>query len=167
VVLGPVPESGFEGQILQRVEWEVPGRNGYASYEVSTLTGAEVDEDALIVEAVEDSQAPVQLERRAEYYFGPTGVQWCPIGIVNLLIMVVVIAGPQPRLATKWAWFWLGFLPLGCAAFLVLEPVPLWQRQPALARQGRLTGGWAWLAAVLTQPIAARLIDGWYQTVPW
>lgn len=39
-------------------------------------------------------------------------------------MVVVLIAGRQSRVATKWAWFWLSFLPLGWAVFLLVEPVP-------------------------------------------
>jgi len=113
VVLGAPAEDGLMGSVAQRVEWETPGRDGYASYTVSTLPGEQVDEDSLIVQAVADSPVPVTLERRPEPYLGPSGIQWNPLGIAHLVLLLLLITGPQPRRATKWAWFWLSFLPLG------------------------------------------------------
>ena len=82
IVLGVPAEEGMIGGFAQRVEWEGPGRDGYATYEVSTLPGEMKDEDALIVQAVPDSPASVVVERRDEYWFGPTGMRWNPLGIV-------------------------------------------------------------------------------------
>ena len=53
------------------------------------------------------------------------------------LVLRVLIAGRQPRLATKRAWFWL--------AFMVLEPTVMWSDQPQPLVRQRLTGGWAFL----------------------
>lgn len=141
IVLGVPAEEGMIGGFAQRVEWEGPGRDGYATYEVSTLPGEMKDEDALIVQAVPDSPASVVVERRDEYWFGPTGMRWNPLGIVHLVMLLVLIGGPQPRWATKWAWFWLSFLPLGWAVFLLLEPVPVWRRTPSYPPERRFTGG--------------------------
>jgi hypothetical protein len=62
----------------------------------------------------------------------------------------LLISGPQPWRATRWAWFWLmtAAAPVGAVAFLLLagptpfSPAP---RDPAK----RLTGGWAFLMALL------------------
>jgi len=167
VVLGPATEEGMVGSFAQRVEWETSGRDGYSSYMVSTLPGEQVDEDSLIVQAVADSPGAVALERRAEYYMGPSGILWNPLGIAHLAVLLVLIAGPQPRRATKWAWFWLSFLPLGWVAFLLLEPVPVWARTPSHPPERRFTGGWVWISAILAQGVFASLIEGWYDSVPW
>jgi len=74
-----------------------------------------------------------------------------------------LILGPQPRLATKWAWFWLaGGVPLLWFAFVVLEPVPLWRRTPAAAR-GRLTGGWAFLLSITAVPFVGSVVMSWFE----
>jgi len=167
VVLGAPAEDGMMGSFSQRVEWETSGRDGYSYYTVSTLPGEQVDEDTLIVQAVAGSPGAVALERRAEYYMGPSGILWNPLGIAHLAVLLVLIAGPQPRRATKWAWFWLSFLPLGWVAFLLLEPVPVWARTPSHPPERRFTGGWVWISAILAQGVFASLIEGWYDSVPW
>ena len=167
VVLGPATEEGMVGSFAQRVEWETSGRDGYATYWVNTVPGEQVDDDTLIVQAVADSPGAVALERRAEYYLGPSGIQWSPFAIVHLMMLFVLIGGPQPRWATKWAWFWLSFLPLGWAAFLLLEPVLVWRRRESYPPERRFTGGWAWITAVVAQTVFAQMIDGWYDSVPW
>jgi hypothetical protein len=73
------------------------------------------------------------------------------VGLVTLFLFVaafgLLVTGPQPWRATRWAWFWLLVSPLGGGAFLLLSgptpglPTP---RNPAR----RLTGGWAFLLAL-------------------
>lgn len=89
--------------------------------------------------------------------------------IVSLLLVLVLIGGPQPRRATKWAWFWLMLVPGGVTqlAWVALEapwssranrrPEPLPHRdQPG---DTRLTGGWAFL---LCLPVSiAVALAGW------
>lgn len=63
-----------------------------------------------------------------------------------VLWLAVLTQGPEPRLATRWAWFWLAFSP----AVLVVAPTYL-----ILGAQGttpgaqRLTGGRAFLTSIL------------------
>jgi hypothetical protein len=69
---------------------------------------------------------------------------------VTVLVSVgLLIAGPKPRLATRWAWFWLFWvpLPLGVLAFLLLGGSIVSGRRVHHGR--RLTGGWAFLLAAL------------------
>lgn len=74
-------------------------------------------------------------------------VTW-PLGAVALsvalLTLMVLILGPTPWWATRWAWFWLGNNPVGVMAFLMLSgPTPGVPAPRHSAR--RLTGGWAFL----------------------
>jgi hypothetical protein len=72
------------------------------------------------------------------------------LGIPGLVLFLagfsLLVAGPQPWRATRWAWFWLLVPPIGSIAFLLLSgpttgvPGP---RNPSR----RLTGGWAFLLA--------------------
>jgi hypothetical protein len=76
-------------------------------------------------------------------------VGWSWSGLAWVVSLIWLIAGPQPRLATKWAWFWLFAIDPALVAFLLLEPVPAWQPYPIPARPSRLTGGWAFLLGIL------------------
>ncbi|TDE92650.1 hypothetical protein EXU48_14025 [Occultella glacieicola] len=83
------------------------------------------------------------------------------VGALGVLVaLILLVAGPQPRLATKWAWFWLGCAGPLWLVFLVLEPVPWWRRESAMQRDRRLTGGWAFLASIFLVPVVLSLIPG-------
>jgi len=80
---------------------------------------------------------------------------WRVPGWVAPLVLVatvpaffLLVKGPQPWRATRWAWFWLLSTPVGMVAFLLLSgptaPLPA----PHDPRR-RLTGGWAFLLAGL------------------
>lgn len=78
--------------------------------------------------------------------------------LVVLLSAGLVVSGPDPWRATRWAWFWLLMNPVSLGAFLLLSgPTP---GLPAPRDGGRrLTGGWAFL---LSMPLAALLHPaGW------
>jgi hypothetical protein len=74
------------------------------------------------------------------------------VGMVALLLLVagvgLLVTGPQPWRATRWAWFWLLLSPLGAIAFLLLSG-----RTPAVPTPKdptrRLTGGWALLLGLV------------------
>jgi len=67
-------------------------------------------------------------------------------------VVITLITAPEPRRATRWAWFWL---MLGTGPFaLMLYPLVGLPRagQPSDATGRRLTGGWAFLIMVLLAP---------------
>lgn len=78
--------------------------------------------------------------------------------------LLVLITGPQTRLATRWAWFWM----LGSVVGLVVVPVFLLWGQPrtgqpelAYTKAGRFTGGWAFLVfSVLASTLFPGLRSG-------
>ena len=90
-------------------------------------------------------------------FIGPHVLGWVApdwTGLARLFLVIGTLAhlvlGPQPWRATRWAWFWLfGVLsPLGMIAFLVLSgPTPGVRTPRSGAR--RLTGGWAFLLALV------------------
>lgn len=90
------------------------------------------------------------------------GSRWEVYGLATLVCLGLLIFGPQPRWATKWAWFWLTLAvgPLWLV-FVLFEPVPLWIKQP-LPVVKRFTGGWSFLLSIFVLgPIAAALLPGW------
>jgi hypothetical protein len=87
--------------------------------------------------------------------FGWSPPEWVSyvFAAVLLATWAMVIAGPEPRRATRWAWFWLVFLtsPVGCIAYLLLSGVLTARtlETSATRRESRLTGGWAFLLAIV------------------
>lgn len=60
-----------------------------------------------------------------------------------------LVLGPEPRGATRWAWFWIGGVPW----VLVVAPVyVLWGCRGHDPARRRLTGGWAFVLSLLLLP---------------
>ena len=76
---------------------------------------------------------------------------WIGLGYLGLLLAtLVLVGGPRPWRATRWAWAWLVLLvpPYGIAAYLVLGG-PTGLLPPRDPRRVWLTGGWAFLLALI------------------
>lgn len=169
-----VAEDISAGSASLRVEWSGTGRPAHATYQWSFSDDAATDEGELILDEGElildeAAAAGVQVREIATDPFGfsgTSGVIWHPVAAVGMLaafaVLILLIASPQPRLATKWAWFWLGcaITPLWLA-FVVLEPLPLWANQPQPLIRNRLTGGWAFLLGIVLASTAGWLWPGW------
>ncbi|QIK72108.1 hypothetical protein G7070_07285 [Propioniciclava coleopterorum] len=76
-----------------------------------------------------------------------------PIGLVAWPLVVaaatlgLLIAGPEPRFATRWAWFWLLISPLAAVVALAfLTQAAVTAHRPT---ERRLTGGWAFLISLV------------------
>ena len=72
---------------------------------------------------------------------------WLMLSVAGVSLLV---GGPQPWWATRWAWLWLGAVsfPIAGAAFLLLSGPTPGVPKPQNANR-RLTGGWAFLIAFL------------------
>lgn len=94
---------------------------------------------------------------------GAPGSDDAPEVLIALAVLVAltatIIASPEPRFATRWAWFWLAaYVWPAAVAYLLLEPTAAWRREPVRAPGRRLTGGWAFLIGVLVgTPLTALL----------
>jgi hypothetical protein len=74
-----------------------------------------------------------------------------------LAVLLLIVGGPEPWRATRWAWGWAWLLagPLGSVAYLLLGG-PTGFLRPQHGHR-RLTGGWAFLLAWV-------LFAGWRET---
>lgn len=158
------PSISGEGSL--RVDWTQDGRRATATYAYSTLSASDhTDEGARIIAAATKANVPVTAVSGFSYPDGvviPMGAWGLAATVAGLMLLV---AGDQPRLATKWAWFWLiSTIPALWIVFLVVEPLPLWARRPMpVTAHRRLTGGWAFLLAVVVlRPILQSVLGpGW------
>lgn len=87
------------------------------------------------------------------------------------VVLATLVAGPQPRLVTKWAWFWLLMLPFGLGLLGLLALEAPWSRRASArpepqphaeqAKQPggdrRLTGGRAFLVALVLGPLVLSM----------
>lgn len=76
--------------------------------------------------------------------------RWLPVLAVVLWAMSwgLLITGPEPWRATRWAWFWLLTPPLGPLLFLALSGLTPGLPTPKRVSR-RLTGGWAFLIGAI------------------
>jgi hypothetical protein len=84
--------------------------------------------------------------------------------LVYLTMLFVLITGPQPRRATKWAVFWIFSLPSGLGLLWALTREAPWHREASELPEpapgpgpGRWTGGWAFIAVGLLSPFLNEL----------
>ncbi|GAA1760098.1 hypothetical protein GCM10009795_003090 [Nocardioides hankookensis] len=161
VVTGGISES-FRGRQGVTVHWR-EGAIGHQATVIEqhplrwTVTPAGLP----VVYSVERDLAwldpDISVERRPhdfpDYYevHGWRLPQWTSVVTVVLGLggLLLLIAGPQPRRATRWAWFWMMSTapPLGFVAFLTLGGALSPRPRPDLGR--RLTGGRAFLLSIV------------------
>lgn len=116
----------------------------------------------------EYSSQPLTVTRAADSSAGTSVVvgwqvpNW--VGILAIVASLGTIAllvfGPQPLMATKWAWFWALASVVGFAAtpiFLLWGIPRTGAIEQPYSKQGRLTGGWAFL---LFSVLASSLLPG-------
>ena len=156
-------EPGAEGLATQQLVWrdgwfqrfaevyqESPGAEVVWSSSTS-LPVLDRDVGALLV----GMDPGLRVERATEPLSWSELFGWRVPGWMGLVAICAAAAGlglvlrnPAPWRATRWAWFWLSWTPVGGLAFLLLSgPTP---PLPAPRRaQRRLTGGWALLLGLL------------------
>lgn len=71
-----------------------------------------------------------------------------------LLVLSLLVLGPEPLFATRWAWFWTSAVPGGVFAFLLLSQ-PLRRVRPP---QQRLTGGHAFLLSLVASAVTSAVL---------
>lgn len=146
------------------VRWTGDGRPGTARFDVGTGVGdgAGVDVGRSILDAADASPRAVDVQRVTSLPAVSSPGWATGLALGTLVVLVgMLVAGPEPRVATRWAWFWLGAYAWPLAlVYLVVEPTCLWDRR-ALVAQRRFTGGWAFLlSALLLGPLVMNLVQG-------
>jgi len=152
-----VPTIGAVG-----VTWTGDGRPGRATYRFDSISDEPVDEGRRLLAAAAASPRDVEVRQVEELPTRSTPAWQLYLGLGALVALpLALIAGPEPRLATRWAWFWLGVHAWPVAiAYLALEPTPVWDRRGLTAPERRLTGGWAFLLGLLLGPPLLRALTG-------
>ncbi len=130
--------------LAQPFGWLTSARGNVATYRLVVSDPAAgddglmpADEDGLIRAAAAQAGVPV-----AEVTTGAAeaGARWNWLGIATLVAFVLLLAGPRPRLATRWAWFWLFSAGPMAMVFVLVEPVPAWRAGDYPVPRRRLTG---------------------------
>ncbi len=173
-VSGPGLPPGARGYAVEQVRWREgavryvaeiveanPRRAGLrARTEADQRPVVTTDAVAYLDERTEGVRVVRDGSRTFSGELGPWLVPDWVRGSALLLLAatgLLLLGGPRPWRATRWAWFWLmlGAAPIGVPAFLVLSgPVPGLRRP----RPGAvlLTGGWAFLLTFLfLKPLVA------------
>ncbi len=156
-VTGGLPE-GATGYAVQEVRW----RDGWTPrmtrlFVVSPGEGSSDGDAERTTDDVAAELARRDGDLRITRASGPEGLHldWPVPGWLSVLAFVLwamslglLINGPQPWRATRWAWFWLLTPPLGPVLFLALSgPTPGLPAPKRVTR--RLTGGWAFLIGLV------------------
>lgn len=158
-VVGLPRRPGWRGRTQVRLRWQGSVLTRFVEVPVDTRRRSEADVVGDPVEYLEAVAYPRDLDiTYSDPRSGPylewrawRGPGWT--GLVGFLAwfatLVLLRHGPEPRRATRWAWGWFVLLggPLGALAYLLLGG-PLGVRRPTQVR-GRLTGGWAFLLALV------------------
>lgn len=81
-----------------------------------------------------------------------------PLWVLSLLGLLtglaLLVSGPEPYRANRWAWFWLSYVPGGPLAFLALSGPTRGLRTPP-SDEPRLTGGRGFLLSLLLGGLAS------------
>ncbi|WP_431836476.1 hypothetical protein [Cellulomonas sp. Y8] len=152
-----VPTIGGVG-----VAWTGDGRPGRATYRFDSISDQRVDEGRRLLAAAAASPRDVEVREVDELPSRSSPAWQLYLALAALVALpLTLVVGPEPRLATRWAWFWLAVHAWPVAiAYLALEPTPVWDRRGRTAPERRLTGGWAFLLGLLLGPALLRALAG-------
>lgn len=165
-LIGGLPPGAESGEAQLEMHWRtgsapwvatirVVRSGGDGQMVVSPGEGFTTDDVAREVAARDPAVRVVQTDFPSGVHFAPAIFGWSvPMWVASLMFGVgvvslyVLIAGPEPWRATRWAWFWLSGFPFALILFLVLSgPTPALPAPRNPTR--RLTGGWAFLLSLV------------------
>jgi hypothetical protein len=157
------PDAPVKGDRLE-LRWSVWGGllDQYALVQVADDRGYDAWDEPVFVSAGDPRDTLRSINPGVTITNGSTSgdssfsvQEWrAPGGVVLLAlatwlgILLLLVGGPEPWRATRWAWAWFVLFagPLGCVAYLLLGG-PLGVARPRNPDR-RLTGGWAFLLAM-------------------
>ncbi|GGO62665.1 hypothetical protein [Nonomuraea cavernae] len=139
----------------RRVEGRIADFAGpYTTARLTTDLGSASVQPSLVVQQPTSSS---RIGVSSDWPFGISGGWWVS---VPWLLAFLAMLRFTPRLANRWAWFWLFTVgQIGVFVYLILEPRPLW-RGPGegLTRAKRVNGsggcGYSILLALASVPVA-------------
>ncbi|HEY0952453.1 hypothetical protein [Nocardioides sp.] len=164
VVVSSGSSGDFRGHVTVDVHWHTA--TGWRVAQVveqhplrrDRLNGLPVVYD--VVQDLRGLDPGLEVERRPHWrelgasieVLGWRLVGWCAlvVAVVWVGTLMLIVGGPPPWRATRWAWFWLLLLaaPVGVVAFLLLGG-PCGLLPPAPGRRPGLRGGAAFVLALL------------------
>lgn len=155
---GPV-DIEWDGGLLDRyttVWQESPGVESQQPASPYPVVGLDLREELTAVTPTGELVITSEFVRSGSHgvLFGWRVATWVALVAVVWIaaVLITMITAPEPRRATRWAWFWL---MLGVGPFaLVLYPLIGLPKacQSVHATGRRLSGGWAFLVMVLLAP---------------
>jgi hypothetical protein len=155
--------SGMLGYSTEVLEAR-PRREAAAGRRVTDVTRVLVDQSVSDRLAELDPDLPVATRGWRSWdpaWDGWSLPKWLGVGsLVVLGATVCLLAyGPAPRHATRWGWFWLTVIaaPFGALAYLLMSGVTSRVSQGSSER--RLTGGWAFLLALVVESAAGVVLN--------
>ena len=171
-LVGGLP-PGSSGSAVQTAQWQTGLRRWTSELLVQRppgqrdgfpVTAQQTSDDvAAEVRGLDPDVRVVTSEHRSGFSPQLYGVRLpLLIGIPALLGtlagIVLLVGGPQPYRATRWAWFWLSGMPGGALAFLALSgPTPGLRTPPP--GEPRLTGGRAFFVALIVGAILSAAVS--------
>lgn len=167
-LVGELP-PGATGMTTVDIEWddglldryttvwqESPGLESQEPASSDPVVGLELRDELTAATPTSELVITSEAARSASHgvLFGWRVATWVALVafVWSATVLITLITAPEPRRATRWAWFWL---MLGTGPFaLMLYPLVGLPRagQPSDATGRRLTGGWAFLIMVLLAP---------------
>jgi hypothetical protein len=176
-VAGGFPDkAGHTGYAQLDLHWREGHQGRFVEVrEARPLSASDDESDLQVVKAGEvdrllASQPGLRVEQveTNESGFTVSGVRmpswmvWAGF-CLGMATLGLLIEGPEPWRATRWAWFWAFGIPapIGVLAYLVLGGPTGLSRQPRPGAD-RLTGGWSYLlcavvSAILSATVAAAV----------
>jgi hypothetical protein len=149
------PDSEVDGVPTDELDSEVDG--------VPTDELDEFGGDADVVQRLISRYSPDARPkfRQPNEWLNPLAVAW---PLAWLTMVFVLISGPQPRRATKWAMFWWLCLPGGLGMLWALTREAPWSRRAAALPEpppgpgeGKYTGGWAFIGLAFLSGLLIEL----------